>query len=159
MKQLTRVGVNRFGNTAYSDGHGNYYISCGMGNSKELYTVSPQNDMDGDPDFPLKEEFEILNPYTERELRMINYRFEYFMLSRLMSESTAFFGKTGVEEEDKVDCRYHNIRNIWGTSIEEHNAEMRRLWKAIPEDLKPEWCSLEDIDHFEAKTAKLCITT
>ena len=105
--------------------------------------------MDGEPDFPLKAKFEITNPFTDKELRMQNFRFEYSMLSRLKDECEAFVGRTGNEEEDKWDCRYRNVQNIWGDSIESHIDEMKSLWNKLPEYIKPEWCSWEDIQRYE----------
>ena len=81
---------------------------------------------------------------------MKDFKFEYMMLSRLQDEANAFFG-TGNEERDKWDCRYHNVRNIWGLSIKSHIAEMKRLWNKIPQDSKPEWCTWEQIMELENK--------
>ena len=150
--KLQRVGRNYYGHIAYKDEDGKYYLDIDMVHSKfpeTLYHCSPSDDMDGEPGFPLKAKFEITNPLTDKELRMQNFRFECSMLSRLKDECEAFIDRTGNEEEDKWDCRYRNVRNIWGTSIESHIDEMKSLWNKIPKDIKPEWCSWEDIQRYE----------
>lgn len=152
--KLQRVGRNYFGNIAYKDENGKFYLDIDMVEGKTpetLYHCCPADDMDGEPGFPLKAEFEILNPFTDKELKMQHFRFEYSMLSRLKDECEAFVGKTGIEEEDKFDCRYHNIHNIWGTTIKSHISEMKRLWNKIPDEIKPEWCTEEDISQLERK--------
>lgn len=87
-------------------------------------------------------------------MEMNQYKFEYMMLSRLDGECEAFFGKTGKEHKDSADCRYHNKRNIWGLNINRQIAEMKRLWKIFPEDMKPEWCTWEKILKYEKKAKK-----
>lgn len=152
--KLQRVGRNYWGNIAYKDENGKFYLDIDMVEGKTpqtLYTCSPSDEMDGEPGCPLKVKFEIVNPFTDEELKMSHFRFEYGMLSRLKDECEAFIGKKGNEEEDRWDCRYHNVRNIWGDSIESHMAEMKRLWDRIPEDIKPEWCTAQEIDELERK--------
>ena len=150
--KLQRVGRNFWGNIAYKDENGKFFLDIDMVCGKEpqrLYYCHPSNDMDGEPGSLVKEKFEIANPFTDRELRMQGFRLEYAKLSRLKDECEAFIGKSGIEEKDKWDCRYRSIHNIWGTTIESHIEEMKRLWNKIPEDIKPEWCSLEDIQRYE----------
>ena len=156
--KLQRVGKNSFGNMAYKDENGRFYLDIDMINGKNpktLYRCSPSDDMDGEPDCPLRVMFEILNPFTDMELRMQKFNFEYSMLSRLKDECEAFVGKTGCEQKDKWDCRYRNVHNIWGDTIENHIAEMKRLYDMIPEDIKPEWCTADDIAELERKTKAL----
>ena len=57
----------------------------------------------------------------------------------------------GDEDEDKWDCRYHNANNIWGATIESHIKGLREYWDKIPADIKPEWCSEEEIKEYENK--------
>ncbi|MCI6672524.1 MAG: hypothetical protein MSG77_08330 [Prevotella sp.] len=91
--KLQRVGRNYYGHIAYKDEDGKYYLDIDMVHGKApetLYHCSPSDDMDGEPGFPLKAKFEITNPFTDKELRMQNFRFEYSMLSRLKDECEAF---------------------------------------------------------------------
>lgn len=66
--------------------------------------------------------------------------FNYQLLGRLIS-----------------DCRYYldmgagSPKNLWaGSEVEQINM-MRSLWDSFPDDKKPEWTSLEEIDEFEAQ--------
>uniref|UniRef100_A0AB33J1D5 Large polyvalent protein-associated domain-containing protein n=1 Tax=Prevotella sp. GTC17254 TaxID=3236794 RepID=A0AB33J1D5_9BACT len=156
--ELQRVGENNLGYMAYKDENGRYYLDIDMvegKNPETLYHCCPSDDMDGEPDFPLWAKFEILNPLSDKELRMQHFHFEYSMLSRLKDECEAFVGKTGNEEDDKWDCRYHNVRNIWGTTINDQVSEMKRLWSKIPEDIKPQWCTWEEILELSRKANEI----
>lgn len=49
-------------------------------------------------------------------------------------------------------CRYHNDKyGLWGNSVNETIEEVKRRWNIIPEDLKPQWCTVEDIAELERK--------
>ena len=74
--------------------------------------------------------------------KMKKYRFSYMMLSRLLEEIKAYLF-------DKDDCRYRNVRFIWGDSIIDNIYEAKRLYKEIPSDIKPKWCSLKEILEYE----------
>lgn len=78
--------------------------------------------------------------------KMKKYQFSYMMLSRLLEEIKAFLF-------DKDDCRYRNAKFIWGDSIQENIQEAKKLYKNIPKEIKPEWCSLKEILKYE-KQAK-----
>lgn len=154
IKKLQRVGRNYLGQVVYKDEEGRFFLDLDIiaSNTPDaLYYCTPSDDIDGEPGFPLKEDYEILNPFTAEEIKMQYFKFEYSMLSRLKDDCEAFIGKSGNEEEDKWDCRYHNARNTWGTSIENLIEEMKLLWNKIPEDIKPQWCSAEEIAKLERK--------
>lgn len=63
-------------------------------------------------------------------------RHQYMMLSRLQSDCDYFLGNGGGSE-----------RTLYYKNVEEHIAEMRKLWNELIE--KPEWLSMEDIDRYE----------
>ena len=108
--------------------------------------------MDGEAGFELKRDFVIANPYTEKEIREYNCRDKYMMLSKIYHDLIAYLGKTGNEEQDKQDFRYHNDKyGLWGNSVNETIEEVKRRWNIIPEDLKPQWCTAEDIAELEHK--------
>lgn len=155
--RLKRVGKNRMGNSIFKDENGRYYldIDSSNGNPSVLYHCIPSDDMDGEPLAPLKSKFKITNPFTDKEIRMKQYEHEYFMLSRLSQECEAFFGKTGDERKDSIDCRYRNERNIWGINIHAQIEEMKRLWNVFPCDIKPQWCTWSDIAEYEQKAKNL----
>ena len=152
---LKRVGRNYFGYTAYKDEKGNFYLDLSStleSNPKTLYGACPANDMDGEAGFELESDFVIVNPYTEREIREYHYKDLYMMLSKIYNDFTAYIGKTGEEEKDSRDFRYHNEKyGLWGNSVEETFEEIKRIWDLIPKDLKPQWCTAEDIAELERK--------
>lgn len=78
------------------------------------------------------------------ENQMNPYHFDYMMLSRLQSDCDYFLG-------------YGNgdIKRLWGNNIEDHIAEMKKIWKKFPEDLKPEWLTENDILMYESKMKEM----
>jgi hypothetical protein len=63
---------------------------------------------------------------------------QYMMLSRLQQDCDYFLGHGGGSE-----------RNLYYKNVEEHIAEMKKLWNELNE--KPEWLSMEDIEDYEQK--------
>ena len=150
MKELVRIGENAWGHMAYQDQEtGKYYIDLndGFGGATSLYACSPSDDMDGEPDYLVKEDYKIVNPVTDREKRMKKYEFQYMMLGRLIEDCRAFFGDG--RGDRSMDCRYHNECFIWGSSIKHLVSRMKELWNQIPEDIKPEWMTWEEVEEFE----------
>lgn len=148
--KLKRIGENAWGYIAYQDMEtGKFYLDLNYGFSDvlDLHTCSPSDDIDGEPGFPVKREYEIVNPVTECEKREKQYKFQYMMLSRLQSDCVGFFGRDE-DGSSHMDCRYQNEHFIWGKDIRKLVSEMNRLWDEIPEDLKPEWLTREEIEGF-----------
>ena len=153
--KLTRIGENSNGEIAYKDETtGKFYLDINHSNDKvptTLYTCSPSDDMDGEPGWPVKQKFEIVNPFTDNELLEKQFQFEYMMLSRVTQDCFGYFGTGG--DEDKWDCRYNNERNVWGQSIRKCVDKAKELWQKIPESIKPQWITWEQILQFEQKLA------
>lgn len=150
--KLKRIGENAWGHMVYQDVEtGKYYLDLnyGFGETLDLHTCSPSDDMDGEPDSPLKREYEIINPITDREKREKQHQFQYMMLSRLIGDCRAFFGDERGDES--ADCRYKNECFIWGKDIKVLVAEVKKLWHQIPEDIKPEWMTWKEVEEFEKK--------
>ena len=148
--KLERIGENCWGHIVYKDKKsGKFYLDINNGKYDELdlRDCHPSDDPDGEPGWPVKKPFEIVNPITDREKREKEFEFEYMLLSRLDSDCRGFLSEG--------DCRFHNERNIWGTTIESHIAKMKELWQRFPEDLKPEWCSWEQILDYEKKMCEV----
>ena len=143
---VTLVGEHRMEGNLFKDEKGRYYVDCNseldMKKPVTLYRLSPANDPDGEPNYPV-ENIKVLNPPSEREERMKAFEFEYMLLGRLKSDVGCFFNPDSFY--------YHDEKNIWGTTIESHIEKMKELWDKIPEDLKPEWLSKEDIDSYESQ--------
>lgn len=67
-----------------------------------------------------------------------DYKFEYMMLSRLEMDCKYFLGN-----ENK------NKKHLKDGSITSHIEEMKELYNDFPNDKKPEWITLEDIENYE----------
>jgi len=157
--KLERVGENLWGNMVYKGEDGKFYLDISMNHEKvptELHTCHPADDMDGEPGYCVTSTFEIINPITDKERRENECKGLYMMLSRIYDDFSAYLGKTGDEEQDKWDCRYHNDKHgLWGDTVKETLEEIKRRWSAIPEDLKPKWCTAEDIAKLEQKAMEM----
>lgn len=146
MIKLKRIKENCYGNIVYQDQDTNIYyvdISNNYNGEPDLYTCAPPYDMDGEPDSPLKRDYEIINPISERERLMQQYRFTYMMLYRLQDDCKGYFGSGN--PDSCADWRFQNELFVWGQDIKELVEEMKKLWKMIPCDLKPEWITWDEI--------------
>lgn len=140
--ELTRVGEHRMEGGLYKDKNGNYYVDCHDEPKKSgvsvVYRLSPKNEIDGEPDKMIECEIKILNPLSEREERMKEFRFDYMMLDRM-----------------RVDCEYYDTaahyNNSHVSTIRQTIDRMKEIWNKFPEDLKPEWISYEQILGYEKK--------
>ncbi len=140
--KVKRVGEHRIEGNLYKDSKGRYYVDGNRDaqNPTELYILVPHDDPDGEP-YKLVKNIEVSNPFTDKEMREKSFQFEYMLLSRLQSDCIGYLSDG--------DCRFHNVQNIWGSTTERHIAKMKELWQKIPEDLKPEWCTWEQILDYE----------
>ena len=140
--ELTRVGEHRMEGGLYKDKDGNYYVDCHDEPKKSgvsvVYRLSPKNEIDGEPDKMIECEIKILNPLSEREERMKEFKFDYMMLNRM-----------------QMDCKYYNsaahFNHAHASTIRQTIDRMKEIWNKFPEDLKPEWISLEEIEGYEKK--------
>lgn len=140
--KLTRTEKYFWGGYIYQDEEGRYYMSEEGKKPQVVFTLVPEDNPDGEPNIPIYD-FEILNPETDKEEKMRQYRFEYMMLSRLAGDFKAFFGN------HPDDCRYRNEKQIYGKSITVLYHEIMKYWNAIPADIKPEWLDINDIEKYE----------
>ena len=140
--ELTRVGKNFMDGGLYKDKDGNYSVDCHSepenGKPGTVYRLSPSNDPDGEPDVSFYGIIFITNPPSEREMREKGFQFDYMMLSRM-----------------KSDCEYYQTSEHYNhahcSTIEKTIADMKARWEKLPEDLKPEWLSWEQILEYEKK--------
>ena len=130
--QLTYIGEDDWNRPMYKDQNENLWkdIECGDFEIPVLY-ASSNNDVDGEPDSPILQEFEIVKAKEPNPKR-----FDYMMLGRLQS-----------------DCEY-----FLGTRIRRRNAneiitQMKEIWHSFTEEEKPEWITLEKIESYEKQFA------
>ena len=148
--KVTRIGNHPLEGTLYKDEYGRYYVDCNEDNPTAIYRLCPSLAPDGEPGMRV-ENFEITNPLTEKERRMRAYQFQYMILSQMSNDAEGYFGKSGDPERDKFDCRYRNRNFIWGQDIHVLINGLKEYWNKIPEDLKPEWLTWEQIEEWEEK--------
>ena len=136
MRKLTYIGEDYWGRETYRDERGRYYrIVDGV-----MHTSSPSNDIDGEPDCPLPAgSYEIVNPMTDRQRLEKAHKFDYMMLGRLKSDIEAYLNVPG-------DCRYRNNHLV---NAAQTIVEMRKYWARIPDEVKPEWITEEQIEEYE----------
>lgn len=136
MRKLTYIGEDYWGRETYRDEQGRYYrIVDGA-----MHTSSPSNDIDGEPDLPMKEDsYEIVNPMTDKQRLENEHKFDYMMLGRLKDDIEAYLNVEG-------DCRYRNDHLV---NAAKTIAEMRKYWARIPDEVKPEWITEEQIEEYE----------
>lgn len=139
--RLKRVGKNYWGHIVYKDEeNGKLYLDIEDGrlDNPYLYTCSPYDDIDGEPGYPLKAKYEIINPITEDERLQDKFKYDYMMLSRLQGDCIGYLSEG--------DWRYHQPSRIWSGNEQRQIDEMRRLWNLLP--IKPEWLTMEQINEY-----------
>jgi predicted XRE-type DNA-binding protein len=65
------------------------------------------------------------------------------LLSRLESDCKYYLGNGN---------RYEKV--LWAGSVDKQIAKMKELWNSFPDDMKPEWLSMEDIENYEKEMKK-----
>lgn len=111
-------------------------INCG---NKPMFLCwsNPKNDPNGEADYPFdSEDIELIGYDPDYKELSIQYMF----LDRLRS-----------------DCEYYlgygdrSPRYLHEQDERLHIEEMKRIYDLFPDDMKPEWLSLEDIEEYERK--------
>lgn len=132
---------------AYKD-NGQYYYKDRYG--KVYVDMSPLKDkIDlnicvGDYDEPAysvnAEDYELINnPKDDIDYdRNQEYENDYMLLGRLVQDCKYYLGNGNRFEGD-----------LWAGSVDKQIAKMKELWDKFPEDMKPEWLSMEDIENYE----------
>lgn len=70
--------------------------------------------------------------------------FKYHLLGRMQTDCNYFLGAGNRAE-----------KFLWAGDVPEQIAYMRAIYNSFPDDKKPEWISLADIDEYEKKMLKL----
>ena len=106
--------------------------------SKNVELYSCQNDIDGEPDCPIKSTLEIhfIEPIEEQPTQ--EEKFNYMMLSRLQSDCNYYLGY-GNRNKDK----------LWAVDEIEQIEEMKRLYNSFADNKKPEWLTYDNILEYE----------
>lgn len=123
----------------YKDEKGRVYVDMNDDKDKtDLYRCV------GDYDEPSHsvnaEDFELINnpKNDENYERNKKYEYTYMLLSRLVMDCKYYLGNGN---------RFDG--HLWAGSVDKQIAKMKELWNTLPEDMKPEWLSMEDIENYE----------
>lgn len=112
-------------------------LNCGEG-SLDLYWAYPKNDPDGEPGMPfiMNDKMEIVGytPITPED------EFNYMTLGRLQSDCEYYLG-FGNRNASRLQLR-NEIEQI---------KKMKELYNSFPDNKKPEWITLKDIEMYEQK--------
>lgn len=68
------------------------------------------------------------------------HEYTYMMLDRLRSDADYFLGAGN-----------RNENHLWAGSVDSQISEMKKLWNSLPQDGKPEWLTMEEIQEYETK--------
>jgi len=137
MRKLRYVGTDDWHRPVYKDERGKLWIDTNMGNGTPDLYRSTSNDLDGEPDYEIDGEYEIIEDVERIDERK---RFSYMMLSRLKSDCKYFLGYGN-----------RNLRHLSDGTVAGHIEAMKKIWNGFAEDEKPEWLSMEEICEYERK--------
>lgn len=62
----------------------------------------------------------------------------YMLLSRLQEDCNYFLGNGNRHE-----------KHLWAGNVQDHIAKMKELYNCFPEEIKPEWITMKDIEDYE----------
>lgn len=90
--------------------------------------------------FVNKEENQMVSEYIKNLIKEKSPadRYKYVLLDRMVMDCLYYLGNGN-----------RNVKYLWSKDETEHVANMKALWSSFPEDEKPEWLSMEEIEKFE----------
>jgi hypothetical protein BACCOPRO_01616 len=57
------------------------------------------------------------------------------------------------------DCKYYlqhpHEKHLWAGNVEEHIEDMKKIYNSFPDEGKPEWLSMEEIETYEKEMKAL----
>lgn len=133
-----------------TDAHGNNYIITGDADEKtrfratsdenaiKIYDKFRENYRNSDH-LPIDMNVDSIVPRDEsEELANNDDEFNYRLLSRMKSDCDYYLGNGNGHD-----------KYLWAGNVKDQIKYMRKLYNSFPEDKKPEWISMEDIDSYE----------
>ena len=135
MLKLSYICLDDWHNPVYKDQNGKLWKDTNLGNGEPDLHSSSNNELDGEPCYPIKGEYEFITKYEENP-----YAFDYMMLSRMKSDCDYYLG-----------YGRRSINALHGNTIDEHIAAMKRRWNSFPVNKKPEWLTWDQILEYELK--------
>ena len=134
MRELEYVDTDYWDRPVYKDNTGKLWKDINLNNGILALHRSSNDELDGEPDYPISGEYKILTkPPVENPFKL-----QYQILSRDKSTCNYYLGYGNRSEH----C-------LGGYSVTEFIDNMKNQWNAFPEDAKPEWLTWEDILEYE----------
>ena len=135
MLKLNYICLDDWDRPVYKDQNDKLWQDVNLGNGEPDLYSSSNNELDGDPCYSIKGEYEFITKFK----RSPN-EFDYMMLSRL-----------------QLDCDYylgHGVRSInvlYYKDVDKHITNMKKLWNGFPINEKPVWLTWQQILEYEIK--------
>lgn len=96
----------------------------------------------------MRELTDYLKECLEKEFTVSNDdKFNYMMLSRLQSDCEYYLGNG--KQSDKY---------LWAGNANDQIDRMKKIYNSFPDDKKPEWISMADIENYESQMCNESIT-
>jgi len=135
MLELEFIQDDDWNRPAYKDQNGNIWLDINLGDGKPDLHSSSTNEIDGEPNTPINHPYKITKPYKENI-----HKFTYMMLNRLKSDCDYFtgYGHKVTLSEDKINSIISEIKKLWN-SLPDND----------PDNAKPEWLTMEQIEQYE----------
>lgn len=140
MRKLKFVGLDSWDRPVYTDEKGKLWKDINLGQSAPYLHSATNNEFDGEPEYPIKDECIIVDEYKESP-----HNFQYMMLGMMKSRCDYYLGYGN-----------RNPHHLSGEDVTSHISAMKRRWNALPHDCKPEWLTWEQILEYEAKMLNPC---
>lgn len=129
--KLDYIDTDFWGRPVYKDQFARLWKDIDLGNCEIPSLCWCGNEIDGEPDYYINNEFVIVTPYIK-----IEKEFEYMMLSRLQTDCEAYLS---------------NVYKLDKKQREKIIKDMKELWNSFTDNEKPEWITWKDILEYEKK--------
>lgn len=135
------TGMGDFGMPAYKDSDGRIWLDVNLGHGEPDLHLSSNGALDGEPDTPAAKIFSSwsFRSKYEPDAREMGYA----MLNRLIADC-----KYAIYASGYSGGRIYPGHLYYG-DVDKQIAEMKRLYNSFPDDGKPVWTSMEELEEYE----------
>jgi len=133
LRKLKFVGIDSWDRPVYKDKDGKLWKDINLGNGTPYLHRAVNDKFDGEPDYPIKGEYVLIDEYKENP-----YSHQYAMLDMMRSRCDCYLGHGN-----------RNPKHLSGDNVADHITAMKQMWNDLPENGKPEWLTWEQILEYE----------
>lgn len=143
--KLEYTGMDCMSGDLYKDEEGTYFAKFRDDSINDFIYIGKDPEQDPWDNIRNMERFKDIEVITVGDENLPNgqERFNYMMLSRLLSDCKYYLGNGN---------RYEG--HLWAKTVKEQIEEMKRIWGQFAENKKPEWLTWEDILNYEKEMIK-----